>query len=63
MNLLNEPPVNEFRSQILQAPGGDIAVSLERLKLDMRYGGLSRDFFRLFILSIISFLREESFHV
>jgi hypothetical protein len=39
---MNEPLVNDFRGRILQAPEGDIEVSLERLKIDLRYGGPGR---------------------
>ena len=54
---MNEPPVNDFRGRILQAPEGDIEVSLERLKIDMRYGESSRDFLRIFALYFVLFLQ------
>lgn len=54
----NKPVVNDFRGS-LRSPEGDIAVSLEQLKLDLRYGGFSRDFLRFLFLSVISFMQEE----
>ncbi len=43
MNLTarTEPLVNEPRGEFLRTPGGDIEVSLERLKLGLKYGGFS----------------------
>jgi len=64
MNLTarTEPLVNELRGEFLRTPGGDIEVSLERLKLDMRYGSFSRDFFRLFAMYFMIFLQEGTIY-
>lgn len=57
MNLIRtEPPVNEFRGS-LRASGGDIEVSLGRLKLGLKYGGFSGRTLETYLFHNRDFLR------
>lgn len=54
---INEPLVNELGGELLRTPEGDIEVSLERLKLGLKYGGFSGRTLETYLFHNRDFLR------